>query len=222
MVIIMNIRNKKIAFLGDSITQGTGASKRENCFVEVFSKITNSKAINYGIGGTSIAPQTAPLNGQVLDKNFMTRVPEMEADVDAVVVFGGTNDFGHGDAPFGEISDVEPDTYCGSCDVLMKELIKKYPSKPIVFITPLHRLAEEEPINEIGLKRKTLAEYVDVIRKKAEKYSVPVLDLFAVSGMQPNINLQNELYFADGLHPNDLGHEKIARMLKQFLEINVI
>ena len=43
MGIIMNIRNKRIAFLGDSITQGTGASKRENCFVEVFSKITNSK-----------------------------------------------------------------------------------------------------------------------------------------------------------------------------------
>lgn len=70
------------------------------------------------------------------------RAKEMKTDVDAVVVFGGTNDFGHGDAPFGEITDTEPDTFCGACDALISLLLNKYPSKPVVFLTPLHRLSE--------------------------------------------------------------------------------
>ncbi len=61
----MELKNKTVAVLGDSITQGTGASKQENRFVNVFSEITQSKTINYGIGGTSIAPHHTPLWGQL-------------------------------------------------------------------------------------------------------------------------------------------------------------
>ncbi len=43
-----------------------------------------------------------------------------------------------------------------------------------------------------------------------------------MSGMQPNIDSQNKRYFADGLHPNDKGHRRIARILNQFLEVNNI
>lgn len=217
----MNLENKTIAFLGDSITEGAGATEYKNCFVEVFSRMTHSKTINYGIGGTRIAPQTKPSIDPIFDKDFIMRVDVMEKDVDVVVVFGGTNDFGHGDAPFGELSDTESNTFCGSCDTLMNKLINKYPSKSIVVITPLHRLSEENTVNEIGMQCKVLADYVYAIKKKAEKYSIPILDLYAVSGMQPNIEAQNKLYFADGLHPNDCGHKKIAKMIKQFLETNL-
>ena len=86
-------------------------------------------------------------------------------------------------------------------------------------MTPLHRVMEETLINEIGLERKPLTEYVRVIREKAEKYSIPVLDLFATSGMQPEIEAQNKFYFADGLHPNDEGHKRIAEKLKNFMEL---
>ena len=67
------------------------------------------------------------------------------------------------------------------------------------------------------LERKALSEYVEVIRKKAEKFSLPVIDLFAASGMQPNIEEQNSLYFVDGLHPNDLGHRRLAKIFADFL-----
>ena len=214
----MELRNKKIAFLGDSITEGVGASAPDNKYVSVFSKITDTNVLNYGISGTRFAPQRKASVNERFDMDFISRVPEMDEDADAVVVFGGTNDFGHGDAPFGSLSDTEASTFCGACDYLMRILIEKYPSKPIVFMTPLHRFTEEATINEIGIERKTLIEYVNVIRKKAEKYSIPVLDLFAASGMQPNIEVQNKLYFTDGLHPNDEGHRKIAEKLKKFME----
>ena len=218
----MELKNKIIAFLGDSITEGVGASEYKKCFVEVFAQITGAKVLNYGIGGTRIAPQIKPSNEPRMDLDFILRAEEMEKEVDAVVVFGGTNDFGHGDAPFGEITDTKKDTFCGSCDTLMNLLLNKYPAKPVVFLTPLHRLSEDSTVNEIGLKCRTLAEYVHVIKEKAEKYSIPVLDLFAEGGMQPKIEPQNKLYFADGLHPSDTGHERIAKMIKLFLEKNIL
>jgi hypothetical protein len=45
-----------------------------------------------------------------------------------------------------------------------------------------------------------------------------VLDLYASSGMQPCIDEQNKLYFVDGLHPNDAGHEKLAKIISHFFE----
>jgi len=214
----MDLKNKTIAFLGDSITKGIGASNEDNMYVNVFADMTGAKVFNYGISGTRFAKQIRPSEVPSYDQDFILRVPMMEKDIDAVVVFGGTNDFGHGDAPFGEITDENLSTFCGACDYLMKILIEKYPSKPIIFMTPLHRLTEEHLVNEIGLPRKALKDYVDIIRQKAEKYSIPVLDLYAKSGMQPNVEVQNKLYFADGLHPNDMGHKRIAYLLKQFLK----
>jgi lysophospholipase L1-like esterase len=36
--------------------------------------------------------------------------------------------------------------------------------------------------------------------------------------MQPCIDEQNKLYFVDGLHPNDAGHEKLAKIISHFFE----
>ena len=45
-----------------------------------------------------------------------------------------------------------------------------------------------------------------------------VLDLFATSGLQPEIKEIRETYIPDGLHPNDKGNAVIAHKLKRFLE----
>ena len=215
----MNLKDKKIAFLGDSITEGYGASAIENCFVERIKKDKGLlEAYNYGIGGTRLAKQTRPSEEPAWDMDFISRVDGMEQDVDAVVVFGGTNDFGHGDAPFGNFGDTSNDTFCGACYVLMKKLVEKYPTVPIVIVTPLHRHNENDLVNKYGLPRKPLCEYVDIIRKTAEVFSLPVLDLFASGGMQPCVKSQYEAYFVDGLHPNDLGYKKIADILSNFME----
>ncbi len=214
----MELQGKRIAFLGDSITAGAGASVPENKYVEVFKKNCKlSEAYNYGIGGTRISKQKKPSKNSEWDKDFISRVAAMEENVDAVVVFGGTNDFGHGDIPLGAFGDTTEDTFCGCCHILMTSLVKKYPEVPIVVLTPLHRLGENKLVNEIGLDRVPLASYVSAIREMANGFSLPVLDLFAISGMQPEISEQNKLYFTDGLHPNDLGHKKIAGMLENFI-----
>ena len=139
----------------------------------------------------------------------------MENDADVVVVFGGTNDFGHGNVPIGKFSDRVNTTYYGACHVLMQGLLEKYPASAIVFMTPLHRLSEDEPSmgNGLNLKR-----YVDIIKEVAEYYAIPVLDLYAISGIQPRVDVMRERYCPDGLHPNGEGHKLIASRLASFLK----
>ena len=140
-------------------------------------------------------------------------------DADIVVVFGGTNDFGHGDAAFGSMTDRTDKTFYGALHVLYRKLFERYPNAQLVVMTPTHRLSEEDrDWNELGIRRVgILADYVEAIRQVAEYYAIPVLDLWRVSGIQPKVDILKEKYMPDGLHPNDAGHELIANKLIGFL-----
>ena len=219
----MDLKNKKVGFLGDSITVGVGTSNSKNNyegtrFPDLFAKASGAIAYNYGVSGTRIAKQTVPISYEPAEGHYILRVEKMEPDLDVVVVFGGTNDFGHGDAPLGEFSDREDNTFYGALHSLMVELINKYPKATIVFLTPLHRNGEYTLINSMGLRREPLIKYVNAIREVAEYYAVPVLDLYKNSGLQPSVDIIKELYLPDGLHPSDLGAKKIADMLYSFLK----
>ena len=85
-------------------------------------------------------------------------------------------------------------------------------------MTPLHRVSEDDEVNEIGLKHEVLLSgYVDIIKEVAGYYGLPVLDLFNTSGIQPKVDIIRETYMPDGLHPSDAGAEKIAKRLYNFL-----
>ena len=85
----MDIAGKTVAFLGDSITEGVGASCVENRYTDVFARLTGGVALNYGISGTRIARQKV-VTEDLFDRDFNMRVEEMDASADVVVVFGGT------------------------------------------------------------------------------------------------------------------------------------
>lgn len=214
----MELKNKTVLFLGDSITEGAGTTAPEFNYVSVFSRLSGANVVNYGIGGTRIARQTVKSNER-WDQDFVSRVDDMQKDADAVVVFGGTNDFGHGDAPMGEFGDKTPDTFYGALSTLLGKLIARNPQAQFVVMTPLHRMSEDEIINERGLPRRKLVEYVRAIRTVAEYYSFPVLDLWASSGLQPHVDVIREKMMPDGLHPSDLGHARIAEKLYNFMKL---
>ncbi|MBO5480235.1 MAG: SGNH/GDSL hydrolase family protein [Clostridia bacterium] len=102
----MKINGKVFNFLGDSITESVGASCYQKCFVALFANAHPDAVVNnYGLGGTRIAPQRVPSSIPQHDRDFIKRVDEMDERADLVCVFGGTNDYGHGDAPFGQFGD---------------------------------------------------------------------------------------------------------------------
>ena len=209
----MKLENKKIVFLGDSITEGHGTSAPEYIYLNRLAEMAQLREVkNYGIGGTRIARQQKPSDPPRHDLDFCMRCEELDEDADIVVVFGGTNDYGHGDAPIGTAQDRTPETFYGGCHYLMNRLTERFPGKPVVFMSPLHRADEE--VNADA----PLSVYVDVLMKVARMYSIPVLDLYGQSGIQPCIPAVRERLCPDGLHPNDAGHEIIAQRLYAFLK----
>lgn len=217
----MKLEQAVINFLGDSITEGVGASDEAHRFTDVFTRLYGAKANNYGISGSRIARQRVN-TGERHERDFCMRLAEMDEHADAVVVFGGTNDFGHGDAPIGTMDDRDPSTFCGACHYLMEGLIARYCGKPIVIVTPLHRIEEDCPEGD-GTDRKldvraVLADYRAILMKTAEEYGLPVLDLYATSGMQPKHPVARARLMPDGLHPSDEGHAIIAWRIGEFLK----
>lgn len=214
----MELKGTKINFLGDSITEGAGTSSHDKMFTMLIEREYGAICQNYGIGGTRIARQKTPTE-EKWDRDFISRVPEMDNDADIVVVFGGTNDFGHGDAPLGTMNDRTPYTFYGALHCLYTALTEKYPDVPVVILTPLHRWNEDCPKGDnkpepVG----TLKEYVNIIREVAEYYSFPVLDLYKESGLQPKVPVIQQKYVPDGLHPNDDGNAILAHKIARFLE----
>ena len=217
----MNLAGKSICFLGDSITEGAGASNKKYCYVSLFEKAHPEADVhNFGISGTRIANQRvipySVENPQWDENPFYSRLEKMPNYTDVVCVFGGTNDYGHGDAPMGKFGDSTPETFYGGVAHLIVSLINKYPYAKIVFFTPMHRLNEfdkhAKPDGEFTLK-----DYVDAIKQTCEYYSIPVLDLYSVSSMQPSVPLILEEFMPDGLHPNDNGHRRLYDIIEAYL-----
>ena len=216
-------KGKKIGFLGDSITQNAE-------YVNSYASLTGCTAVNYGISATHLAARSSD------DSNaFDKRYKKMSLSLDMVVVFGGTNDFGHANtAEFGEFSDgpkTTKYTFYAGLHRLFKGLRDRYPNKPVVIMLPIHHGTEidmpEYIINGTTITEgtnsttgKTFRQYVDAIREVAAYYSLIVLDAYSYSGLSPmtEIGAENRRFFRDGLHLNDAGGERLARWMYPQLE----
>ncbi len=213
----MELKGKKVSFLGDSITEGWGTSDPEYRYDRVLCRRAGlSKTYNYGIGGTCFSYHSGsrPSDNPKYDLYFCGRAALMDPDTDLIVVFGGTNDYGHGKDPFGdEFSETRLDTYCGAVNYVMSVIPEAYPGVPFVFMTPMKRYCGEIK-NAVG---KRLSDYVDYMISAADARGVPVLDLYHDLGIDPDKPEDFEKYTIDGLHPNDAGHAVIADKLYEFL-----
>lgn len=217
----MNIRGSVISFLGDSITQGVGVTDQTKRFDSLLNSVYGAETYNFGISGTRLAHQHHASENPRFDLCFCGRAYDLPKDSDIIVVYGGTNDYGHGDASFGNKGDRTPETYIGAVDFLMKTLKTEYPNAKVVFMTPARRLDDEQPtetrVMQTGEKR-VLKEFVDVIVEAGKENGVYVFDMYRDLGLDPNDADIMEKYAPDGLHFNEAGHAVIAEKLTAFIE----
>ena len=212
----------KINFIGDSITAGAGASTIENGYVNLVGSLSGNVVKNFGVSGTRLARQKSLSNEAMYDYDFQMRMKlmaEMEGDADFVFVFGGTNDFGHGDAIIGNDQDSSPYTFYGAINNIITYLIQKFSKEKVCFILPMPRYNQECRYGEGNKKQEslTLKEYVEIIKERLEFYNVDYIDLFHDFLPVPQTNGVSE-YFFDGLHPNDKGHLLIAKKVVEYLK----
>lgn len=216
----MELKGKKIAFLGDSITEGHGVADPANRYDNRLKEMCELAAVyNYGIGGTRIAHKSVPSAKPRHDLCFCGRVYNIDPEADIVVVYGGVNDYGHGDAPMGTETDTTPATYMGGVRFLMNYLRTEFAGRPVVFLTPA-RCRGDEAVSRQHPQNGTaypLIAYVDAITLIAADYDIPVLDLYRNLGIDPNKEEDRKNFAPDGLHFNDAGHERIAALLSGLL-----
>lgn len=224
---------KRVAYLGDSMTQKS-AKGTNKIYWEYLSEWLGIKSFVYGISGN----QWDGIYRQALKLS-----EEMETVVDAIFIFAGTNDFNHG-IPMGSFfnettketnhngkivtrkyrTPIENDsTFCGRINKVMAFLKAKFPEQQIIIMTPIHRgfatfsktnvQPEESFSNGQGL---FLDDYVDVLKQAALNWSVPVIDLYSLSGLYPLADSQVK-YFnqtdTDRLHPNAKGNYRLAKTI---------
>ncbi len=218
----MNLEGKTINFLGDSITEGYEVTDiANNRYDNIIKNKCSLKAVyNYGIGGTRIAHQSIASEKPRYDLCFCGRAYNLNPNADITIVYGGTNDYGHGDAPFGNLTDKTPDTFCGAVDFLMNFFTETYPNMKVIFMTPARRQNDELPSSHPYKNGNVfpLKEYGEVIKAKGKEYGIPVLDLYENLGLNPNLEQDRTIYAPDGLHYNDEGQKIIADCLIDFME----
>lgn len=207
----------RLAFLGDSITYGGCATKPELRYTSRVGEMLHCKPSVYGVIGTRLAKQRVPSATPSFDEDFLTRAETMD-DADFVFVFGGTNDYGHGDADLGTTESRDSYTFCGAVHNLAEYLIGRYGKENLCFILPLWRYDEDNPHGEDGTQAKTrpsLKEYVRAEIAVLDALGVRYLNLREVFPVPPT-KAPSE-YYVDGLHPTDKGHELLAKCIVRYL-----
>jgi len=225
---------KRVAFLGDSMTQKS-ALPGYVVFWEYLADMLGIKPYVYGISGNQwngILKQAEKLN------------VERGQDIDAIIIFAGTNDYNHG-IPIGEFfsettketnhngnkvmrkyrtPNFNDSTFCGRINKVMTFLKDRYPQQQIIIMTPVHRgfagfseknvQPEESFANGQGLY---LDAYVETLKKASSIWAVPLIDLYSISGLYP-MSDSHVPYFRNGktdrLHLNATGNLRLAKTIK--------
>lgn len=198
------LKNKKIAFLGDSITAGNGGTLTPDGggldYTDFIAKYTNAEIVNLGIGGT-------PFDGNENDDALVYRYKDIPGDSDIIVLFGGINDLFAGSEHFGSLDEPEKGTYCGDINETFKQIGSRYPDAEVyVVITYPNKMEDyKEYTNE------DWQVYADVQIELADQYDFHVIDLYREGFLDSKDSKIRNAFFKDDIHPDDLGSEILGR-----------
>lgn len=230
-------QGKRVAFLGDSMTDPNN-------------KAADTKYWEYLRQLIGIEPHVFARSGYMWDRLYDKAVEmhdSLGSNVDAIFLWCGTNDFNHARL-LGEFFTTATDsvnyngkiverlhrtpvmdepTFSSNINRVLSYLKTNYPEVQIIVMTPIHRgyarfgEKNEQPgeyyANGLGL---FLEDYIATLRRGAEIWGVPVIDLYTDSGILPNLDsnvpfISNEA--TDRLHPSNAGHYRIARTIQAAL-----
>ena len=229
---------KKVGILGDSMSD-PGMRVTSKRFYNYLTDLIGIETFPYATSGFQWKDLIGKANKMKQDH------PD---DLDAIFIWAGTNDF-NASRPIGDFFEesleevnvdgeirkrkkrsiiLDESTFSGSINLLLSYLKSNFPNQQIIILTPIHRAyatfgdrnvqPSEEYANGEGLY---IDDYIHALRRAGEVWSVPVIDLFSISGLYPLME-SHDRYIAnpstDRLHPNDEGHYRLARTLQYQLQ----
>ena len=128
---------------------------------------------------------------------------------DLITFTGGTNI-----GTLGTSADTTTATTYGALNVVASWVLTNRPNAQLVFMTPI-QLGE----SRTSARALHVRDSRNAILEVATKYSIPVLDWYAISGITVETATK---YIADGIHPNDTGYRRMAAVLSKFISNMVV
>lgn len=190
---------KKIAFFGDSYTYGTGASDHLSGDTKRYSSLLASwlgmQELNYAVGGTgwcySGNNMNKDFNQQIVDASAALSTAEKN-DVYLVIIAGGINDT--------RVNDYTYTQMYNAATTATNTAYNTFPNAKILIVPMLYQGFQ------FTYKARVLYDAIVNAMHKINKRNVYVME-----GCY-TWNWGDRTHFAnDKLHPNDLGHETIAK-----------
>ncbi len=227
-------KGKRVAFLGDSMTDKRRAGT--TCvYWEYLTELLGIDPYVYGISGhqwTGIYKQAVQLK------------EEKGTEIDAIIIFAGTNDY-NASVPVGSFFNysqkeaikngvqttlnyrsaiITDSTFCGRINKVLDYIKQNFPTQQVIILSPIHRgfaqfsdtniQPEESFSNKNGVFLDT---YVNTLKDACSLWSVPMIDLYTISGLYP-MTEAHSIYIpkpdTDRLHPNANGHYRLAKTLQ--------
>lgn len=235
------LSGKKVVFFGDSITE-------QGYYVDAFKRLTGCIVVNRGSSGTSYAKTDAHANSlservDLPSSDAVGGALGLPSKADLIIVFAGINDWGYRSTPtsstqrkitLGDITEPENiTTVIGAVKHICSVLRNKYPNNKIVVLSPMHcytnssllEWREIEYTNEksaitfnTDIDGNTLSYWRNKIEEVASFYGIYFIDM-TKCGFSAFSSSDNSTFFLDGLHPNELGGEIMAKYILKQLSI---
>lgn len=240
------MEKQRFCFLGDSITQGLEAKNGER-YHDVVARYFNAQPVSFGISGAKSIDLLSQIQkmhadfGEKVDRIFIligtndycdgAPIGQFFSEKQATVVSAYDE---NGNPTASKILKkrelvMDENTFCGRLNIVFSRLKELYPLVPTALITPPHRAYanfgganvqyDELYSNSIG---EYFEAYIAELRRCADIWSVPIIDVYRESGLFP-LNADNaRAYFSnektDRLHPNTAGHAVIAQSIIRYIK----
>jgi len=196
-------KGKKWSCIGDSLTEYN--NKTSMHYFDYIAGATGIEINNMGVSGSGYAKLT---------DNFMTRVLNVPTDSDVVTIFGSGNDSTSGLA-LGTASDTGTTTLGGVINTTLDNLFSIMPVCNVGLVTPTP-WEGNMPYDNGWMEN-----YSNLIVEICRMRSIPCLDLFHCSNLNPNSSVVRAIAYSKdnggGVHPDETGHKMIAPRFKTFL-----
>lgn len=210
------LEGKKIAFVGDSITYGTGSVvvKDIRCdgyynpyspkisYPEIIKELhPNALVYNYAQAGLAIGENTSGSNLIAILDSLVSAV----SDVDYLVLSGGVNDSWVSGTTLGSLSDsyggnYDKTTFYGALEQYIYNAINAYPDAYIMFLMTHNDIKKDYGSGVVNMN--------NVIRDVCEKWKIKLIDLNKNIGVNLSISPYKDKYMSDNTHPNEQCYRK--------------
>lgn len=213
---VLSTTGKKWIAIGDSWTAvGTLGNGIDN-YTNYVAKRLGLNMDNAAIGGTGYVAHNKNANDQFYNR-------EIAADGDAYTILGSFNDVFVDGFKFGDVGNTDKLSLWGGMKATIDHIYSVKDNARIGIIAPgpwgAFNPQNGSNWDKLSMKASEVGEqYVATMKKFADCYSLPFLDLYHQSNLRPwDSDYVKKYFHGDNTHPNTEGHKQFAPIIADFV-----